>query len=281
MKKIHLCSLIVATSLLSGCGVQDIMEEEALLYMRNIRQKQQEEDFSLPNSLTIDYVHQDRMKKQNSTMHIVLDSEQKYCYFYSQETHVENTITSEMYQGEKQDPEIAPIITFSEQWVYIKEDACIVAKNENHVKSYQEYTGDVLSLWSTYSESMQNQASLFVKGNAYLALSYYQNAPQLFDNLTLSYDDPHVRYATKGSGSLMITFSRDAVKKKNEDQIEKIGQVSYQITFDDYLLKECSREGYYQENNADDMTQMESVMETTKVKKQAKILYPVLEEYQS
>ena len=259
MKKHYLGSLMMIPFLLSSCGAQAIKEEEAFLYMRNIRQKQGEEDFLFPNQVTVEHRREDIANDTHEITSIVLDKEEKYCYS-SKKTTNQLDLSS----------------TYHEKWVYVKEEQCIVAINENGKLSYQTYTGDLNILWVTYSNEIQNEAQEMMKGNTYLVSSFYQNNPRIFEDKTLQYDDkPVARYSTKGTGSLKVSLSRFVIEEVSENVSQNIGKVTYEINFVDYLLQECIIKGKYTKVNA-----VESIEERTKVIQKATLDYPMLSEFQ-
>lgn len=257
MKKRCLGGLMMITFLLSSCGVQAITEEEAIVYMRDIRQKQEEEGFAFPHRFTIENVWENQTENAYEKTNIVLDEEAKYCYSSKKRVNVSDDTTD------------------VEKWVYVKENQCIVATSENGISSYQIYTGDLDALWVTYSNEIRNEAKEWIQGTPYLYFSFYQNDPQIFEDKTLFYDDhPKIRYNTKGAGSLMISFFRSVIEKIDENVNKNIGKVTYQITFNDDLLQKCIKKGQYTKEN---ITQL--IEEKTKVEKYAKLDYPVLSEF--
>lgn len=257
MKKHYLGSLMMIPFLLSSCGVQAITEEEAFLYMWNIRQKQEEEDFLFPMQVTVEHRREDIANDKYEITNIVVDEEEKYCYSSKKTT---NTLDLSS--------------TYHEKWVYVKEEQCIVAINENGKLSYQTYTGDLNTLWVTYSNEIQNEAQEMMKGNTYLVSSYYQNDPKIFEDKTLQYDDkPVARYSTKGAGNLKISLSRFVIEKVSENVSQNIGKVTYEINYVDYLLQECIIKGKYTKVDA-----IESIEEKTKVIKKAALDYPMFSE---
>lgn len=253
MKKNGIGSLMMITFLLSSCGVQAITEMEAFEYMQDIRKMQKEEGFVFPHRFTIEHVLENQTENTYEKENIVFDEEAKYCYSSKK---VANASSIESSHDEK--------------WVYVNENQCIVATSENGISSYQTYTGDLDTLWVTYSNEIRNEAKEWIKGTPYLLSSFYQNDPQIFEDKTLQYDDePVARYSTKGSGSLKISFSRSVIEEINKNINKMIGKVTYQIAFNDYLLQECIKKGYYTKEGVTHV-----IEENTKVSKQAVLYYP-------